>query len=176
MNNKKLAWWKLFATWGVFLLLHFSYETFPNTLFRIIGEEGETNYFHMKMLFFAYLFTSLAEFIFQRGKITLVNSFLTNRMLIATVYPWMTVTIFFLAQAFTGDMLEMPWEIVWANIATAIGIYIALRMEQALYQVEYSPALRWVVTLVFASALLTYIVFSFNTPTHFFETPEGFSH
>jgi hypothetical protein len=176
MNNKKLPWWKLISTWGVFLLLHFSYETFPNTLFKIIGEEGETNYFHMKMLFFAYLISSLAELILQRRKIHSLQTFFTSRMLIATVYPWMTITIFFLSQALTGDMLEMPWEIIWANLATFTGIYTALRLEEIFDMIEYRPALRWLILLIFSIALLTYIVFSFSTPTHFFQTPAGYTH
>ena len=39
-----------------------------------------------------------------------------------------TQRIFFLAEAITGSMLEMPWEIIYANIVTGVGIYIALRL------------------------------------------------
>ena len=176
MQSSKFPYWKLVFVWIIFLGLHFSYETFPNTLFQIIGEEGETNYFHMKMLFFAYLFGSIVEFILNRNKIANVQQFLTGRALVSISYPWLTITFFFLAQAFTGKMLDLPWEIIWANVATVIGIYFALRLEQAFDEVEFRPALRWMIWLIFASALFTYIVFTFNTPEHFFETPEGFGH
>ncbi len=69
-NQTKFAWWKWLSTWFIFLLLHFSYENFPNALFRIIGEEGETNYFHMKMMFFAYIFTTLIEIVRRHAQIT----------------------------------------------------------------------------------------------------------
>lgn len=176
MKSSKFNWVKLLAVWGTFLLLHFSYETFPNILFQIIGEVGETNYFHMKMLFFAYVLVTLVEFILQRNKISNPAAFLNKRALIATSYPWLTLTIFFTTQALTGGMLEMPWEIIWANLATGLGIYLALRLEEALDEVEFRPSLLWMVWVVFALALMTYIVFSFNTPEHFFETPEGFGH
>lgn len=173
MNKPKLQWWKLIATWLLFLGLHFSYETFPNALFKIIGEEGETNYFHMKMLFFAYVFTSIVEYFIKRKKIVSHQNFAYTRMLIAVVYPWMTITLFFLAQAITGDMLPMPWEIIYANIMTVLGIYVALRLEEALEVIEYRPALKASILMIFMVALFTYVVFSFNTPEHFFETPEG---
>lgn len=176
MNTTKFPYWKLIFVWIVFLGLHFSYETFPNLIFQIIGEEGETNYFHMKMLFFAYLFGCIVEFFINRKKIGSLQQFSTSRALVSITYPWLTITFFFLAQAFTGGMLEMPWEIIWANIATVIGIYFALRLEQAFDEVEFRPALRWMIWLIFLSALFTYIVFTFDTPEHFFETPEGFGH
>jgi len=176
IKNRKFPWWKLIATWALFLLLHFSYETFPNTLFKIIGEEGETIYFHMKMLFFAYFFTTLVESILRRRQLSALQNFFTSRMMIATIYPWMTITLFFLAQAITGSMLPMPWEIIWANLVTTVGIYTALHLEQAFDAIEYQPALRWLIWLIFAIALLTYIVFSFVPPDHFFVSPEGLTH
>lgn len=120
----------------------FSYERFPNTLFKIIGEEGETYYYQMKFLFFAYLFISIVEFFLQRRVIASTHSYITSRMLIATTYPWLTVTVFFLTQALTGDMLEMPWEILWANFATLLGIYLAIRLEWVFDVVEFRPSLR----------------------------------
>ena len=87
MKRNKLLLWKVLATWVLFLLLHFSYEQFPNTLFLIIGEEGETSYFHMKMLFFAYIFTTIAEYFLYRKKIVNPVSFVYSRMLVAVIFP-----------------------------------------------------------------------------------------
>ncbi len=66
LTRARLPRLKFIATSGVFLLLHFCFETFPNVVFRVIGEEGETTFFRMKMLFFAYLFTSIVEFLVRR--------------------------------------------------------------------------------------------------------------
>jgi hypothetical protein len=172
MKTTKLKWWKLIVTWLLFLGLHFSYETFPNTLFKIIGEEGETSYFHMKMLFFAYIFVSIVEFFIERRKIVSSQNFVYSRLFVAIIFPWVTTNVFFLAQAVTGEMLEMPWEIIYANIITIFGIYFALRVEEALADVEYRPAFKYSILLIFLVTLFTYIVFSFNTPEHFFTTPD----
>ena len=176
-NNTEIRpmfmWWKLISTWIVFLLLHYSYETFPNTLFKIIGEQGETNFFHMKMLFFAYIFTSIAEYVINRKKIASLDNFVYTRLVVAVAYPWLTITMFFIPQVISGDMLGMPWEIVFANVVTLIGVYLALRLEEAMASIKYRPALKATIWLVFLSALASYVAFSFNVPEHFFETPEG---
>lgn len=173
---RKIQWWKLVTTWLIFLGLHFSYETFPNTLFKVIGEEGETTYFHMKMLFFAYIFASLIEFIISRKKISSPGNFSFTRMFIAVAYPWLTITVFFIAEALLGHMLEMPWELIFANVVTLWGIFFALGLEQVLERTEWHPVLKASILLLFLSAILTYVVFSFNTPEYFFSTPTGIGH
>jgi len=171
MNRPKMAWWKLIFTWVLFLFLHYSYETFPNTLFKIIGEEGETTYFHMKMLFFAYLFASILEYFLKRNTISQIQNFVYARMFIAVAYPWLTITAWFTAEALLGASLPLLWEIIYANIMTVFGIYIALRMEELFDRITFRPAFKGVVVVLFLTALLSYVAFSFNTPGYFFSSP-----
>ena len=76
-------------------------------------------------------------------------------------------------EAINGDMLPQPREIIHANIVTVIGIYVALRLEDALESIDYRPALKESILIIFQLALFTYVAFTFNTPEHFFETPKG---
>ena len=99
MTRARLPWLKFLGTWGVFLLLHFSYETFPNGLFRVIGEEGETTFFHMKMLFVAYILVTVVELLLRRRTTTAVADAVWSRALIAVAYPWLTITLWFTAEA-----------------------------------------------------------------------------
>lgn len=85
MKKTALAWWKLVATWVLFLAHHSSYETFPNPLFRIIGEEGETTFFHMQMLFFSYVFVTLVEIFLRRTVIGPLSDFIFSRALLSYV-------------------------------------------------------------------------------------------
>ena len=171
MTRARFPWVKFFATWGLFLLLHFSYEMFPNVLFRVIGEEGETTFFHMKMLFFAYLFAGIVEFLVRRRRIAAIGQFVSARLLVAVVYPWLAITLWFTTQALGIHLPVIPWELVYANIVTAIGVYFALRLEEVLDAASFRPALHALVGLVFAAAVASYVAFSFSTPTDFFTTP-----
>ncbi len=174
MTTTPLKWWKLVSVWALFLGLHFSYETFPNALFRIIGEEGETTFFHMKMLFFAYVFVSLVELIVGRRALASPSGFAYSRALIAVVYPWLAITIWFAAEALGLAMPSLLVELVYANIATILGIYLALRFEEALDGVEFRNSMKALIVLVFACALLAYVSFTYTVPMPFFTTPPGF--
>jgi hypothetical protein len=167
----RLSWLKFAATWGLFLLLHFSYKSFPNLLFRIIGEDGETTFFHMKMLFFAYIVTSTVEFFVRKRGIPRVGQFVSARLLVAVVYPWLTITMWFTAQALGLHIPVIPWEIIYANVFTAIGVYFALRLEEVLDAASFRPALHALIGVAFAAALIAYVSFSLNTPVDFFTTP-----
>jgi len=173
-NRPRLLWWKVIAIWALFLLLHFSFETFPNALFRIIGEEGEVTFFHMKMLFFAYLFVTVVEFLVRRSTIPSVRSFVFSRMLIAVAYPWLTITMWFTAEALGIQIPVIPWEIVYANIVTVIGIYMAVRMEELFADTDFRPSMRVLIALTFTTAILAYVSFSLKVPMPFFTTPPGF--
>jgi hypothetical protein len=172
--RSRLEWSKLAAIWVVFLLLHFSYETFPNVLFRLIGEEGETTFFHMKMLFVAYVLVSLVELVLRRSKLASLGGFVYSRAFVAVAYPWLTITMWFTAEALRFSMPNLAVELVYANVATVLGIYLALRIEEALDGVEFRSSLKAMTVLLFACAVLSYAAFSFKTPMPFFTTPPGF--
>jgi uncharacterized membrane protein SirB2 len=175
MNTRQgfgtLAWWKLFAVWAGFLLLHFSYQTFPGAVFRILAEDHEATYFHMKMLFLAYVVVSLVELAVRRRRLRSMATFVYSRALIAVLYPWATITMWFTAEAVGLKLPVIPWELIYANILTVTGIYLAVRLEEALDGVVFRPALRWTVVVLFATAILSYVAFSLNVPVHFFTTP-----
>jgi hypothetical protein len=171
MTKPKFLWWKLFAVWIGFLLLHFSHETFPGPFFRLFGEANETTFSHMKMLFFAYLIISLIELAIRRKKLALPQTFFYSRSLIAVAFPWLTITMWFTAEAVGLKLPIIPWELIYANIFTVLGIYLALRMEEVFEGVTLRPALKGMILLVLITALISYAAFSFSPPVHFFTTP-----
>jgi hypothetical protein len=170
MQKPKFRWWKFIAIWACFLLLHFSYGWFPNIFFRVVAEANETVFFHMKMLFLAYVLVSLVEFFLYRRAIGSASSFLASRALVAVAYPWLAITFWFLAWAW-GLTPARAGEVLYANVTTLLGMYLALRMEEILDSIELRPALKWTVLLLFLAALVSYISFSLNPPLHFFTTP-----
>lgn len=174
MARSGLAWPKLVAVWALFLALHFSYETFPNLLFKLIGEEGETTFFHMKMLFVAYVVVSLVELALRRSTLASPSGFVYSRALVAVAYPWLTITMWFAAEALGLSMPSLAVELAYANVMTVLGIYLALRIEELLDGVEFRSSLKAMTLLLFACAVLSYASFSLRTPMPFFTTPPGF--
>jgi hypothetical protein len=164
----KFQWRKWLAVWGFFLLLHFSYETFPNPVMLIFGEQSEATITHMKMTFWAYLFGSALEYFWYRKQIKSVEQFVYTRLFVAVAYPWLVITVWHTALALGITLPEFPWEIIYANITTAIGVYIALRLEEILDAVEeYRPSFKASIVMLFLLALVTYTSFTFKAPGGF---------
>jgi hypothetical protein len=172
MSKPKFRWWKFIGVWASFLLLHFSYGWFPNIFFRVVAEANETVFFHMKMFFVAYVLVSLVEYLLRRREIPSTGTFLAARALVAVAYPWLTITFWFLAWAL-GFSFSRVEELLYANLTTLLGLYLALRLDEMLDTVELRPALQWMALLLFPAALVSYISFSLNPPLHFFTTPPG---
>jgi hypothetical protein len=170
MPKPKFRWWKFVAIWATFLLLHFSYGWFPNVFFRVIAEANETVFFHMKMLFVAYVLVSLVEFLINRQAIHSTSSFFASRALVAVAYPWLAITFWFFAWA-VGMSFGRVADLLYANVTTLLGVYLALRMEELFDTIELRPAFKWTILLLFLAALVSYISFSLHPPLHFFTTP-----
>jgi hypothetical protein len=170
MLKTRFLWWKFFFIWVGFLLLHFSFGAFPNIFFRIVAEANETVFLHMKMLFVAYSVASLVEFFVSRDRIKSTSSFFARRAVIAVAYPWLAITFWFLAWAM-NIKFSLPGELIFSNVTVLLGIYLALRMDEALDQVEFRPALKWMILLLYLTAVLVFVSFSLNPPIHFFTTP-----
>jgi hypothetical protein len=161
----KFQWWKWLVVWGFFLLLHFAYEILPSKIILILGEQSEAVVTHMKMVMWAYLFASIVEFFLHRRTIESVSQFVYTRLVVAIVLPWLAITIWHTSIALGILLPEIPWEIVYANVTTALGIYVGLRLEEALDQIKYyRPAFKTVIIMMFLITLLTYISFSFRVP------------
>ena len=171
MAKPKFLWWKFIVVWVGFLLLHFSYKAFPGAFFRLFAEANETTFLHMKMLFNSYLLVSLVELAVRWKKLASPSTFFYSRSLIAVAYPWLTITMWFIADSLGLKIPVTPWEIIYANILTLLGIYLALRMEEVFEGVTLRPALKGMILLLLATALVSYTAFSFNPPVHFFTTP-----
>jgi hypothetical protein len=170
---KKFPWWKLLAVWGLFLVFHFAYKTLPCALTLVFGESSEAIFTHMKMVFWAYLFASIIEFFVARKKIRSIKDFAYARLLGAVAYPWLVITIWFAASALGFKLPEVPWEIIYANITTVLGIYIALRLDEAFDDLRIRPALQASIAILFALSILSYISFTFFPPDpgYFFTGP-----
>jgi hypothetical protein len=170
-SRPRFAWWKLLAVWAGFLLLHFSYKAFPGVVFRILAEDHEATFFHMKMLFLAYTAISLIELIVRAKRLRSIASFVYSRALIAVLFPWATITMWFTAESLGFKLPIIPWELIYANIFTVLGIYLALRLEETFEAVGFRPALKAMIVILFVTAVLSYVAFSVNVPSHFFTTP-----
>jgi hypothetical protein len=120
----------------------------------------------MKMLFYAYLVLSVIDYFLRRKEIKL-ESFLYARMLILSAVPWMMIAIYYSPEAI-GLNLPMPVELIWGLIMTGVGVYICIRLEEPLDNMQLRGAAKAVILLAFFGTVITYAGFSFHVPDNFF--------
>ena len=164
---EKFPWWKLLVGFLLFIFFHQIYGILGGgTLAAILGEGIESIYAHMKMYFYAYLVLSLVDYWRRRDQISSPGTFWTTRMLVAASFPWMSIAIWFIPIALGVEL--GTYELAYSLTLTVFGLYFAIRLDEGLEGVEFRPALRWLIWLAFAAALITYVGFSFQTPENFF--------
>jgi len=169
--HRKFPWWKLIAGFVLFIIFHQSYGLLGGgTLGTILGERFESIYSHMKMFFYAYLVVSAVDYFIRRSHILSASSFWTAHMLIAASFPWMSIAIWFIPIALGFDLGK--YELYYSLALTVIGLYFAFRLDEGLENVQFRPALQWMIWLAFAAAFITYIGFSFHVPNNFFIAPK----
>jgi hypothetical protein len=163
----KFAWWKLIAGYLFFVFFHEIYGILGGgTLAAILGEGIESIYAHMKMYFYAYLLVSAIDYFLRRAQIKSAGSFWTARMLVASSFPWMSIAIWFIPIALGLDLGDR--ELVYSLFITAMGLYFAIRLDEAFENVEFRPALKAFIWIAFTAAVITYVGFSFRVPDNFF--------
>ena len=65
-------------------------------------------------------------------------------------------------------------ELIYANVVTIVGIYLALRMEELFAETEFRPSMKALISIVFIAAVVSYVSFSLKVPMPFFTTPAEF--
>lgn len=163
----KFSWWKFIVGYILYVFFHQIYDIFPGTWVGIIFGEGiESVYAHMKMLFYAYLLVSLIDYFLRRNTIRL-EAFVYARMLILACVPWMMIVMYYTVEAVWMELPRIPG-LIWALVATGLGLYFSIRLEEPFEQMPLRGATKAMIALAFVTALVTYIGFSFSVPDNFF--------
>lgn len=170
--REKFPWAKFIIGYVLYIFFHQIYDILGgSTLGALLGEGIESVYAHMKMLFYAYLLLSAFDYFRFRRAGNVPVSFIFSRMLILSAVPWMMIIMYYALEAI-GIVLPRTMDLTWALIATALGLYFSIRLEELLDGMEARPALKAMITIAFVSALITYVGFSFQVPDNFFIAPD----
>lgn len=160
---KKHALLKIAGVWFMFAILHFAHELWPIFPLKIIAGVSESNFQHMKLAFFAYLFVSIFEYFFIRKSLTSVESFVFPRLFATTILPWMMISIWYLQAIFFGPM-SLTVELVYSTIIVLIATACAIIVERSIENTLLTTAFKGLVIVLFLIAFIEYAVFSFELP------------
>lgn len=169
MAEKKTGKWKHILLKALivqfaFLILHYTYDFFPNTFTRIISGTSEAVFEHMKIAFYAWGLVSLVEFSIFRKRLKDPLNFGVTRLSSTLFYCWAMFILFFAPPAYFGKYPNDIYEIISANIVLYATSVFAGIFELELSKIKLSKKFRVAViilTLVFMSLL---IIYSFKSP------------
>lgn len=154
---------KVVCVWIIFAILHFAYELVPIFPLRIIAGVSESNYQHMKLGFFAYLFASIIEYVAIRKSIPSREGFVYSRLFTTTIYPWLMITVWYLQPVFAGPM-ALGIELTYSIIIIMITVVCAIIIEQTIEKTPLTRAFKIVVIGFFVIMFIEFAVFSFKLP------------
>jgi hypothetical protein len=165
---------KMLALQVIFLLLHYGYDWFSNSITMVFSGINESIYQHMKVGLFTYLLTSLLEYLLVRKSIVNLAGFVYARLFAATIYPFAIFVFYYMAPAYYGQLNSIPLEVIYANIALLLASFSAIAIERQIETGKPNRLFRVAVIVLFLISLSQYIIFTYRLPwADVFATPPG---
>lgn len=81
------------------------------------------------------------------------------------IYPWFALTFWMTGSAIHGGAEPArPIELSFSLLANVFGAYLVVYLEKIFDKLKFSKATAWMIVILFAMALIQYIVFELKAP------------
>ena len=157
LEDNKYIYFRSLIFLGVFILLHYTYEFFPNIVFQIISGIDESVFQHMKIGFYSYAILTLIEYLAFKKKIADKTRFLFSRFFSAIFYPWLLFMFFFFTRVIYPWQMHFVVEIISAQSVVFISVLILSFIELDTMKIEFGKRLK-IILLIFTKII---IIFNF---------------
>jgi hypothetical protein len=165
---------KMIAFQLVFLILHYSYQWFPNVLTRLFSATDESVYQHMKVAFFAYIPIILGEYGLRRKSLPSPSAFDYARVFSLVILPLVMMVYFLFSPAFFVKIESIPLEIVFANLALLATSGSVFLIEDHFERAAPGRALKIILIILFLLTLSEFLIFTGRLPWFdIFANPPG---
>lgn len=151
---------------GIFILLHYTYDWFPNIVVQIFSGTNESPFQHMKIGFYSYIILMLIEFLVFRKKIADNTKYLFSRIISTVILPWIIFIIFFLSRVFYPWEMHFVVEIITAQLSTYISVLIIGYIELDTIKIEYGTRLKVIFVILMTLLIVEFTAFTFYLPWH----------
>lgn len=158
-----------------FLLLHYVYVWFPNTITGLFSAINESTYQHMKIAFFSYILVSLIEYALFNKRIESRKNFFFARTLSTVLYTLFVIVWYYVSCAYFVKFESVFLEILFANLAVIMTAITTINIELQLEKAEFNRGLKWISVIVFLVTLSEFIIFTHRLPwLDVFANPPGY--
>lgn len=165
---------KVLAFQVLFLVVHYLYDWFPNSVTYLLGTTSESIFQHIKATFFSYLAWTAIDYGLTHRAIPSKSRYFYSRLFGAVMMPLLMNVFYFTAVAYIGELHSIPLEIIFANLALLGLSSTTFILEDWLMQAEPSRTLRWVLVVLFIVAASEIVIFNYRLPwLDVFANPPG---
>lgn len=166
---------KIFIIQLIFILMHYLYDWFPNSVTTLISGINESIYQHMKIGFFSYVIFVIGELVLMRKRIPEFNKWLYSRMFSCSFFPLAIVILYLIGPLAWGKLESIAFEVIFANVSVLLSSFVTLEVEEQVEKGQPNWGFRLVVIGLFVASLLEYVVFTFEVPWFdIFAIPPGY--
>lgn len=166
---------KIIAIQLIFLLLHYLYDWFPNSITKILSGINESVYQHMKIGFFSYILFFMFEFILIKKPIKNLDSHIISRLFSAVFFPLVMMVIYLVSPLLIDHTQYVIIEILFANLALIATSFSTLIVEEHIESINPNCSFKITVYSLFVISFVQFIVFTFNIPWFdIFAIPPGY--
>ena len=158
----------------LFLVVHYSYDWFPNSLTRFFAPTNESIYQHMKGAFYTYLLLICIEYILTHKSIISKSRHFHARLAGLVVVSLFIVPYYLLGPALFIKFENIASEIIFANLALLATSTSAFLFETAFEKNDQTAGVKIVLGTLFLVMLLEFTIFNNRLPWFdIFATPPG---
>jgi len=150
----------------IFIILHYTYDWFPNIVFQIFSGTNESVFQHMKIGFYAYIILILLEYGIFRKDISNRGNFFFSRIFSAVLYSWVMFLFFFFSRVVYPNEFHFVVEILVAQIATYVSVLVLGFIEVELNKIEFSKRMKVITIVLLVLLIIEFTAFSFYLPWH----------
>ncbi|GAB4324808.1 MAG: hypothetical protein Kow0069_30530 [Promethearchaeota archaeon] len=152
---------------GFYSLLHFLYELVPVLPVALIAGTNESVFTHMKLAFYAYLFTSIIFLNSDNNGTTPQVAAFTSSLV-----PLFLLAVWYLVPLFVGEIHPLGVELAYSFVVLAVNSFMVGSIEQQLKGAELQRGLKYAAAFLFVCSIIFYTGFTFTSPfIDLFEIP-----
>ena len=163
-NSQKYLFLKGFLFLGIFLLLHYAYDWFPNIFTSLFSGTDESTFEHWKIGFYCYIVLIVFELNFFKVQIERKSDYLAASIFTAILIPWLIFLVWYIAPAVYGPFDSIVVEIIYANISTYTVLLFAHQLQLMLYKIQFEKKEKMIIWVLFGILVMLFTIFTFKKP------------
>ncbi len=166
LDDNKYIFVRSLILLGIFIILHYTYDFFPNIVVQIFSGINESVFQHMKIAFYSYIILMIIEFLAFKKKITDNTGFLFSRIFSAIFYPWIVFMVFFFTRVIYPWQMHFVVEIISAQVTVYVSALIIGFIELDIMKIEFGKRLKIILVILIILLIVEFTAFTFYLPWH----------